>query len=71
MELVLGLPPAIGYAIVGVLLTYSISLGGWVLARAGRSPMWVLLLLIPYVNVLAVWYFAYSRWPRIPTPPRS
>lgn len=63
METLLGLEPWVGYAIVAALLTYLLSAGGWVLARVGRSPVWVLALLIPYVNILAIWAFAYARWP--------
>ncbi|MBP2232265.1 hypothetical protein [Azospirillum agricola] len=51
------------YLIISLVLTYTMVAGGWVLAKAGRSPLWVLLLLFPYVNVLAVWIFAYMRWP--------
>lgn len=63
METVLGLEPWLGYSIIACLLTYFVSAAGWVLARAGRSPVWVMLLLIPWVNVAAIWAFAYTRWP--------
>jgi len=63
VESVFGLPPWIGMLIISLILVYAIALGGWVLAKAGRSPVWVLLLLVPYVNVIAVWAFAYARWP--------
>lgn len=63
METVLGLEPWLGYTIIACLLTYFVSAAGWVLARAGRSPVWVMLLLIPWVNVVAIWAFAYTRWP--------
>lgn len=46
-----------------VILTYVLVAGGWVLAKAGRSPLWVLFLMIPHVAVIAIWAFAYSRWP--------
>ncbi len=60
---IFGLPPWVGALILSLILTYAIVLGGWTLAKAGRSPLWVLLLLLPYVNVVAVWAFAYARWP--------
>jgi hypothetical protein len=63
MELVLGLEPWLGYLIIAVCLTYLLVMGGWALARAGRSPLWVLLLLVPWVNLAAIWVFAYIRWP--------
>ncbi len=51
------------YLIISVVMTYTMVAGGWVLAKAGRSPLWVLFLLFPYVNILAIWVFAYMRWP--------
>lgn len=63
MGTVLGLEPWLGYSIIAVLLTYVLSAGGWVLARAGRNPLWVLALLVPWVNIAAIWLFAYARWP--------
>ena len=63
MELVLGLEPWQGYGVIAICLTYVLSMGGWALARAGLSPLWVLLLLIPWVNIVAIWAFAYARWP--------
>lgn len=63
MGTVLGLEPWLGYSIIAVLLTYVLSAGGWVLARAGRNPLWVLALLVPWVNIAGIWWFAYARWP--------
>jgi hypothetical protein len=36
-----------------------------VVRRAGFSRWWVLLALVPLVNVLVLWVFAYSRWPAL------
>lgn len=65
METVLGLEPWLGYLIIAGILTYTLSIGGWVLAKAGRSPLWILLLLVPYLNVVAFWAFAFARWPAV------
>lgn len=46
-----------------LVLTYMLVAGGWVLAKAGRSPLWVLFLVIPHIAVIAIWAFAYARWP--------
>lgn len=36
----------------------------WHIARkAGFSGAWCLLLLVPGLNVLAIWAFAFTRWP--------
>lgn len=39
-----------------------------VLRRAGFSRWWVLLVLVPVVNLLALWWFAYARWPAVDRP---
>lgn len=38
---------------------------GRVIGRAGYSPWWALLVLVPLVNLVALWVFAYARWPAI------
>ncbi|WP_042699634.1 hypothetical protein [Azospirillum sp. B506] len=56
--------------LIGSIVTmYMLIAGGWVLAKAGRSPLWILLLLFPYINVLAVWVFAFIRWPFVDRKP--
>ena len=49
--------------ILSRVMTYTVVAGGWVLAKAGRSPLWILFLLVPYVNIIGLWAFAYVRWP--------
>lgn len=34
-----------------------------ILHKAGFSGWWFLLLLIPVVNIIMVWVFAYAKWP--------
>jgi hypothetical protein len=36
------------------------------LVRAGFAAWWVLLGLIPIVNIVMLWVFAYSKWPALP-----
>jgi hypothetical protein len=33
--------------------------------RAGFSPWLSLLALVPVVNVIALWLFAFGRWPAV------
>lgn len=33
--------------------------------RAGLSPLWGLLILVPLVNLVAVWLFAFNDWPAV------
>jgi len=36
--------------------------------KAGFSGWWCLIMLIPGVNVLAVWAFAFVNWPNVASP---
>ncbi|MGE5540367.1 MAG: hypothetical protein ACM30I_17255 [Gemmatimonas sp.] len=36
-----------------------------VLRRAGRHPLWCLITLVPIVNIVALWVFAYTPWPGV------
>jgi hypothetical protein len=49
---------------VGIILAARIGFAGYVLARAGFSPLWSLVLLVPLADIPAIWIFAYARWPR-------
>ena len=35
-----------------------------VVGKAGYAGAWSLLVLVPLVNIIALWVFAFSRWPR-------
>lgn len=37
---------------------------GRILGRTGLSPFWSVLVLIPFVNLIALWVFAFIDWPR-------
>lgn len=37
---------------------------GWRIAsKAGYSGAWSLLLLVPIINLVVIWIFAFMRWP--------
>ena len=43
-----------------------------ILNKAGRSRWWLILALFPYINLIALWVFAYTRWPALdPTPDKD
>jgi hypothetical protein len=42
-----------------------------ILKKAGYSGWWCLLLLVPLINVLACWFFAASRWPKLGKKPHT
>lgn len=35
-----------------------------IMLRTGFSQWWALLVLVPVVNLIALWIFAFSSWPR-------
>jgi hypothetical protein len=58
------------HLIFSLLTVPKLIFAGWMFAKAGRSPLWAMFLLIPYTEVLAVWGLAYARWP-FAEPPAS
>ena len=52
-----------GTILIGGGLTYW--LFGNILAKAGFSRWWFLILWVPLVNIVAIWIFAFKRWPNI------
>jgi len=37
-----------------------------VVRKAGLSPWWALLALVPVGNIIALWIFAFADWPTFP-----
>ena len=58
--------PEWGYFLIGgILIFVAISASGIIVTRAGRNPYWSLLLLLPFVQIIALWVFAFVDWPVI------
>ena len=36
-----------------------------ILHRAGRSRWWTILAFIPLLNLIGLWVFAFTRWPKV------
>jgi len=36
-----------------------------ILHRAGHSRWWLLIAIIPLINLIGLWVFAFTRWPAI------
>ena len=36
---------------------------GRILERVGLSPLWSVLAVIPFINLMALWMFAFAEWP--------
>jgi hypothetical protein len=37
-----------------------------ILRRVGYNPWWGVVAVIPLVNIVALWVFAFTDWPRLP-----
>ncbi len=59
----LGLPVWGQFLLEGILLFIEISAAGVVLTRVNRNPYFAFLIIIPYVQIMAIWYLAFSIWP--------
>ena len=40
-------------------------LGSRILEKAGLDKGWTLCLLIPIVNIIMIWVFAFTHWPNL------
>jgi uncharacterized membrane protein YraQ (UPF0718 family) len=36
-----------------------------ILGRAGLNKWWTIAFLVPFLNLVALWIFAYARWPAV------
>ena len=54
------------YILLPVYVAFCLWLGVRILQKAGFDGWWVLVLLIPVVNIFMIWIFAFTRWPTLP-----
>lgn len=52
------------YVLVLIFSIFILWLGAKILDKAGFDKRWVLCLLIPVVNIIMIWVFAFSHWPK-------
>lgn len=53
-----------GFGVLAFWLIFLVPL--WrIISKAGYSGAWALVSLIPFVNLLALWIFAFAHWPSI------
>ena len=57
------LPDWARFTLAGISIFMLMAATSVIAARAGRSPYWAILIVIPYAPVLLAWLFAFSRWP--------
>ncbi len=54
------------FVLVPAYTIFILWLGFKILVKAGFNGKLILLLLLPVVNVLSIWLFAFSEWPNLP-----
>jgi hypothetical protein len=54
-----------------VLVIIFLWLASRILAKAGFSGLWCLILLVPLVNIIMVWVFAFKSWPSLQAQPAA
>jgi len=50
--------------VILVLVLYGVPIAK-ILGRVGHSKWWTIVFFVPLLNIIALWVFAYSRWPSI------
>ncbi|MDD2760956.1 MAG: hypothetical protein PHH11_11765 [Methylomonas sp.] len=55
------------YALVILFSLFVLWLGHKILLKAGLDGRWTLALLVPVVNIIMIWVFAFCRWPNLRT----
>ena len=66
---IMSMDPWTSNLVMAILLMLKQIFGGWLLAKGGRSPLWALVLLINGADILALWIYAYIRWPFVDRKP--
>lgn len=46
-------------------ILFCLWLGYRILQKAGFDGRWTLILLVPVVNIIMIWVFAFSHWPNL------
>ncbi len=59
---------------MGMVVAVIVALGwfvpaGRIVSKAGYSPWWCVVLVIPAANVILYWAFAFAQWPNLKSTP--
>ena len=46
-------------------IVFTLWLGSKILEKAGHDKRWVFCLLVPFLNIIMIWAFAFSNWPNL------
>lgn len=53
------------YLLIFLFMLFTLWLGSKILEKAGYPKFFVLCLLIPILNIVMIWFFAFSKWPNL------
>lgn len=53
------------YLLIFLFMLFTLWLGSKILEKAGYPKYFVLCLLIPILNIVMIWFFAFSKWPNL------
>lgn len=53
------------YLLLPVYVLFCLWLGYRIIDKAGFDGRWTLVLLVPVVNIIMIWVFAFIRWPSL------
>ncbi|MCQ8129311.1 hypothetical protein [Methylomonas rivi] len=56
---------ALFFILLPAYILFCLWLGYRILQKAGFDGRWTLVLLVPVVNIIMIWIFAFSRWPNL------
>ena len=53
------------YVLIFLFMLFTLWLGSKIMEKAGYSKYCVLFLLLPIVNIIMIWFFAFDKWPNL------
>ncbi|MDT4288566.1 hypothetical protein RO575_03265 [Methylomonas sp. MO1] len=53
------------FVLLPAFMLFCLWLGYRILEKAGFDGRWTLVLLVPVLNVIMIWVFAFSSWPKL------
>lgn len=53
------------FVLLPAYVLFCLWLGYRILEKAGFDGRWTLVLLVPVVNIIMIWVFAFSHWPNL------
>ncbi len=53
------------FILLPIYVLFCLWLGYRIIEKAGFDGRWALVLLVPVVNIIMIWVFAFHRWPNL------